>query len=131
MSLGHSPLKQIQSEQIEEEIKESENVHLRNGLTSKVGKKAPNYQDLQNSQAGPNRHILGFSSPSSIKVIDLKQPNVRRLLMDSLQEIVKERKNIMHQKESKLFNHNYDQIIKHTMQNRVLNVEKSVPAPPN
>lgn len=51
--------------------------------------------------------------------------------MESLEEIVKERKIKMHQKESKLFNSNYDQIIKHTMQNRVLNVEKSINPPPD
>ena len=68
-------------------------------------------------------------SPSQIKVIDLKQPNVRRLLMESLEEIVKDRKTRLHQRESKLFNSNYDQIIKHTMQNRVLNVEQSVTPP--
>ena len=35
---------------------------------------------------------LNFNSPSSIKIIDLKKPNVRKLLMDSLQELAKERK---------------------------------------
>lgn len=44
------------------------------------------------SSQGGGLHKLNFNSPSSIKIIDLKQPNVRKLLMDSLQELVKERK---------------------------------------
>lgn len=46
--------------------------------------------------------------------------------MESLQEIVKERKQKMHQKEAKLFNSNYDQILKNTMQNRSVKVEQSI-----
>lgn len=68
-------------------------------------------------------------SPSQIKVIDLKQPKVRKLLMESLQDIVKERKYKMHQKEAKLFNQNYEGIVKNTMENRTLKVENSIIPP--
>jgi hypothetical protein len=46
--------------------------------------------------------------------------------MESLQEIVKERKQKNHQKEAKLFNENYENIIKNTMENRRLKVENSI-----
>ena len=49
--------------------------------------------------------------------------------MDSLQELVKERKFKMHQKESWQFNDKYDAIIKNTLQNRTVNIEKSIPTP--
>ena len=82
----------------------------------------------QSQQEFANRNydhniIKRFNSPSSIKVIDLKQPKVRKLLMESLQDIVKERKQKMHQKEAKLFNSNYEQILKNTMKNRTVKVE--------
>lgn len=35
----------------------------------------------------------------------------------------------MHQKEAKLFNNHYDNIIKNTMENRVLKVENSIMPP--
>lgn len=35
----------------------------------------------------------------------------------------------MHQKESKLFNSNYDNIIKNTMENRAIKVENSIIPP--
>ena len=44
---------------------------------------------------------FNIHSPSSIKVIDLRQPKIRKLLMDSLQEIVKDRQSKLHQRESK------------------------------
>jgi hypothetical protein len=50
---------------------------------------------------------------------------VRKLLLDSLQEIVNSRK---HQRQSKKYNQNYDQIIKDTANNRTLKIEKSIPA---
>ena len=49
--------------------------------------------------------------------------------MESLQEIVKSRKVKYHQKEAKLYNENYDNIIKNTIKNRILKVEKSIPNP--
>lgn len=49
--------------------------------------------------------------------------------MESLQDIVKSRKVHNHQKEAKLFNANYDNIIKNAMSNRILKVEKSIPDP--
>jgi len=42
---------------------------------------------------------------------------------------VKSRKVKYHQKESKLYNENYDNIIKNTIKNRILKVEKSIPNP--
>ena len=49
--------------------------------------------------------------------------------MDSLQEIVEDRKVKLHQKESKLFNKNFEPIIKDTINNRTFKLEKSVPSP--
>ena len=49
--------------------------------------------------------------------------------MESLEEIVKERKEKMHQKECKLFNSNYDNIIKNTLNNRNMKVENSIIGP--
>lgn len=49
--------------------------------------------------------------------------------MDSLQELVKERKHKMHQRESWQFNEKYDAIIKNTIQNRRVNIEKAIPPP--
>jgi len=46
--------------------------------------------------------------------------------MESLQEIVKERKTKFHHKEARDFNLNYHQIIKNTLQNKTLKVENSL-----
>ena len=82
-------------------------------------------------EPSPHRghQVLSLQSPSSIKIIDLRQPKVRRLLMDSLQEIVDGRKTRYHQRESKLFNEKYEQIIQDAKLNRTLKIETSIPHP--
>lgn len=89
--------------------------------------------DSQGQQKLGRPDLLNFrksdgklDSPSSVKIIDLRQPKVRELLMTSLQEIVDNRKNKLHQRGSKHFNKNYDQIIKDTLSKPTFKLEKSI-----
>ena len=63
------------------------------------GSQIPYRAATVNASSSQGTNLLNFNSPSSVKIIDLKQPNVRKLLMDSLQELVKERKDKMGQRE--------------------------------
>lgn len=43
-----------------------------------------------------NTNSLNAQSPSTLKVIDLRNPNIRKLVMDSLNDIIVERKKSRH-----------------------------------
>ena len=58
-------------------------------------------------------------SPSTIKVIDLRNPNIRKLVMDSLNDIIVERKKSRHSN-----NLNYHNILQSTPQ--TLRVHNSI-----